>query len=289
MVEFIFNNVSEVKGDVEGSFYILDSDTYAKFYKSKVFECQIDDVAVEKINNARIHKKKDENGKTYFTVASFEEISKEPSTFSISTESIEKAAKMIATTFTDSQALQVPDLYDPFEFNHEYKQDDRFTYNGILFKVNQNHTSQEQWIPGESGTESLYSVIKVNSSGYDVWKQPTGAHDAYNIGDIVEYKGILYKSLVDGNVWSPDAYPQGWQEYDASTSTEPSTPDPGTETPTEPSDPDYPDFVQPTGAHDAYKKGDIVKYNGTLYKSLIDGNVYSPDAYPQGWEVYTEK
>ena len=289
MVEFIFNNVSEVKGDVEGSFYILDSDTYTKFYKSKVFECRIDDVTVEKINNARIHKKKDENGKIYFTVSSFEEISNEPSTFSISTESIEKAAKMIATTFTDSQALRVPDLYDPFEFGHEYKKDDRFTYNGILFKVNQDHTSQEQWIPGESGTESLYGVIKVNSSGYDVWKQPTGAHDAYNIGDIVEYKGILYKSLIDGNVWAPDVYPRGWQEYDASTSTEPSTPDPGTETPTEPSEPDYPDFVQPTGAHDAYKKGDIVRYNGKLYQSLIDGNAYSPDAYPQGWQEYSEE
>ena len=34
--------------------------------------------------------------------------------------------------------------------------------------------------------------------------------------------------------------------------------------------------------------GDIVNYNGKLYKSLINGNVYSPDTYPQGWEIYTE-
>ena len=34
--------------------------------------------------------------------------------------------------------------------------------------------------------------------------------------------------------------------------------------------------------------GDIVDYNGTLYKSLIDGNVYSPDKYPAGWEIYEE-
>ena len=47
----------------------------------------------------------------------------------------------------------------------------------------------------------------------------------------------------------------------------------------------YPVWSQPTGAHDAYNKDDIVVYNGTLYKSLIDGNVYAPDVYPAGWEV----
>lgn len=48
------------------------------------------------------------------------------------------------------------------------------------------------------------------------------------------------------------------------------------------------DDGQPTGAHDAYNTGDIVNYNGTLYQSVIDGNVYSPEAYPAGWVVYTE-
>ena len=45
-----------------------------------------------------------------------------------------------------------------------------------------------------------------------------------------------------------------------------------------------PDWVQPTGAHDAYQKGDKVRYNGNVYESLIDGNVWSPDAYPAGWQ-----
>lgn len=44
-----------------------------------------------------------------------------------------------------------------------------------------------------------------------------------------------------------------------------------------------------TGAHDAYNTGDIVDYNGTLYQSTIDGNVWSPDAYPAGWTIYTEE
>ena len=50
----------------------------------------------------------------------------------------------------------------------------------------------------------------------------------------------------------------------------------------------YPEWVQPLGATDAYNTGDIVSYNGTLYRSTIDGNVWAPDAYPAGWEVYTE-
>lgn len=50
----------------------------------------------------------------------------------------------------------------------------------------------------------------------------------------------------------------------------------------------YPVCAQPTGAHYAYNNGDIVGYNGTLYQSLIDGNVYSPDTYPAGWETYKE-
>lgn len=45
-------------------------------------------------------------------------------------------------------------------------------------------------------------------------------------------------------------------------------------------------WVQPTGAHDAYMAGDVVKFtDGKTYKSLIDNNVWAPDTYPAGWEV----
>lgn len=50
---------------------------------------------------------------------------------------------------------------------------------------------------------------------------------------------------------------------------------------------EWPEFVQPTGAHDAYKKGDKVTFEGKHYISLIDGNVYSPTAYPAGWQEQT--
>ena len=44
-------------------------------------------------------------------------------------------------------------------------------------------------------------------------------------------------------------------------------------------------WVQPTGAHDAYNKGDKVSFNGQDYESLIDGNSWSPSDYPAGWKV----
>ena len=46
---------------------------------------------------------------------------------------------------------------------------------------------------------------------WPAWVQPTGAHDCYNTGDKVTYNGKHYVSKLDGNVWSPDAYPAGWE------------------------------------------------------------------------------
>jgi hypothetical protein len=44
------------------------------------------------------------------------------------------------------------------------------------------------------------------------------------------------------------------------------------------------EWVQPTGAHDAYQTGEKVLYNGKTWESLIDNNTWSPDAYPAGWK-----
>jgi hypothetical protein len=89
----------------------------------------------------------------------------------------------------------------------------RYGVNGVgdpqLYKIVQAHTSQADWTPDNS--PSLYDAIGLNESGYPVWSKPTGAHDAYNKGDIVDYNGALYKSVIDGNIWSPDEYPQGWE------------------------------------------------------------------------------
>lgn len=124
---------------------------------------------------------------------------------------------MFAQTLTDDEAMEVATVYPPYVVGKSYKVDEMFTYgvNDVgdpqLYRVVQEHTSQEDWNPDE--TPSLYTPIGLNAKGYPIWSQPTGSHDAYNEGDIVDYNDTLYKSLIDGNIYSPDAYPQGWEEY----------------------------------------------------------------------------
>ena len=125
---------------------------------------------------------------------------------------------MFAATLTDEQALEIASVYPAWQAGWAYSVGDVFSYgeNGVgdpqLYKVVQAHTSQEDWTPDAAA--SLYDAFGLDEGGYPVWSQPTGAHDAYNTGDIVNYNGTLYKSLIDGNVWAPDAYPQGWEKVE---------------------------------------------------------------------------
>lgn len=48
---------------------------------------------------------------------------------------------------------------------------------------------------------------------------------------------------------------------------------------------EWPEFVQPTGAHDAYDIGAQVTYNGQRYRCKLANCVWSPDAYPDAWEL----
>lgn len=61
----------------------------------------------------------------------------------------------------------------------------------------------------------------------------------------------------------------------------------GTEEPIEPEE-EYPEYKQPTGAHDAYNKGDKIIYKGKKYICKMDNCVWSPDTYPQAWEEVEE-
>ena len=132
-------------------------------------------------------------------------------------EQFRKALQMFAMSLSDDQAMEVATVFDPWVVGKTYAVGDFVTHgeNSVgdpqLYKVVSKHTSQADWTP--DATPSLYDAIGLDDSGYPVWSQPNGAHDAYNTGDIVNYNGTLYQSLIDGNVYSPDAYPAGWQVY----------------------------------------------------------------------------
>lgn len=133
-------------------------------------------------------------------------------------EQFRKALQMFAVTLTEEQAMEVATVFDPWEIGKNYSTGDFLIY-GVntvgdpqLYKVAQTHTAQAEWTP--EATSALYVAIGLDEKGYPVWSQPTGAHDSYNAGDVVNYNGILYESVIDGNTYSPDAYPAGWRIYE---------------------------------------------------------------------------
>ena len=124
----------------------------------------------------------------------------------------------VATLDVDTCAeamMEIATVFPAYQTNKAYKAKEVFSYgeNGVgdpqLYQVLQDHTSAEYWPPDVS--ISLYKKIGVAENGYPEWVQPIGAADAYNTGDIVSFNGKLYKSTIDGNVWSPETYPAGWE------------------------------------------------------------------------------
>jgi hypothetical protein len=97
------------------------------------------------------------------------------------------------------------------------------------------------------------------------WVQPTGAHDAYLPGAIVAHGGASWRNdLAVMNVWEPGTQGAGWTNL--------TPPAPG----------EIPEWVQPTGAHDAYNVGDRVRYQGQVWVSTVAGNVWAPGTF--GWD-----
>lgn len=120
-----------------------------------------------------------------------------------------------AETMTDEVAVYVPELFQKWDGNGvEYVTGLRVSYNGKLYKVLQDHTSQDHWSP--DAAPSLFAEVLPGQDGTDigVWVQPDSTNP-YMTGDRVYYpdiNGKIYESLIDNNVWSPEAYPAGWQE-----------------------------------------------------------------------------
>ena len=112
---------------------------------------------------------------------------------------------------SDSVALYCVDVFPVWSGNSvQYDKDDRVSYNGVLYKVLQTHTSQATWTPTDA--PSLFAKVLTSDTGEILdWEQPDSTN-AYMKGDKVRYNGKVYESLIDNNVWSPEGYPAGWRE-----------------------------------------------------------------------------
>lgn len=93
---------------------------------------------------------------------------------------------------------------------------------------------------------------------------PWVSGSAYLVTERVRYAGQLYRCVqahTSQAGWEPDRTPALWTEVAK----------PG----------EIPEWKQPTGAQDAYKKGDVVRHNGFVWESTADSNVWEPGVY--GW------
>lgn len=75
----------------------------------------------------------------------------------------------------------------------------------LLWKEIESIKSRLNTLENDSGT------VEPPTEEYPEYKQPTGAHDAYNVGDKITFEGKKYECLINGCVWNPHDYPQGWK------------------------------------------------------------------------------
>lgn len=117
-------------------------------------------------------------------------------------------------TLPDEQALLVPSVFPLWQVEVAYEVNFKVRHKDILYKVLQAHTSQTDWAPDVA--VSLFAKVIVGEvdpgTGEQVvldWIQPDSTNP-YMKGDRVIFKGVVYESTMDNNIWAPDAYPQGW-------------------------------------------------------------------------------
>ena len=106
----------------------------------------------------------------------------------------------------DSVVLETPQLLPEWKAGIAYKTGKKIQYGGIVWKVLQDHTSQEGWEPGVA--PSLFvEVLIPDPDVIPEWKQPDSTNP-YMSGDKVTHNGSTWVSTIDNNVWEPGVY--GW-------------------------------------------------------------------------------
>jgi len=109
----------------------------------------------------------------------------------------------------ESVITEHPKLFIEWDENWTGKAGTIVTDNGNLYRsIHDVLTPAQNTKPSE--TPSMWTQIGNPQEEYPEWYQPTGAHDAYSMGDKVSHSDKHWKSIVNNNVWEPGVY--GWEE-----------------------------------------------------------------------------
>lgn len=128
-------------------------------------------------------------------------------------KSLNKIGKIVANQVTDDViALEIQEFYDEWKVDIQYKVGQYLIFEGALYKVLTDHTSQEGWKPNIS--PSLFCNVLTSLDGTPLeWVQPESTNP-YMKGDKVLFDGKVYTSTIDNNVWAPGVY--GWEVLEES-------------------------------------------------------------------------
>lgn len=152
-----------------------------------------------------------------------------------------------------TQTIPMPEIGELCEINNYY------FYGGDILKCRQTHN---RTIYNPKDTPALFSYFR-GSSDFIEWMP----NEEVQVGWERIYNSLRYRCIQSHMTqasWTPDVVPALWMEVQEE----------GT----------LSEWVQPTGAQDAYNKGDMVIFEGSVYQSTLDANVWSPTAYPVAWE-----
>lgn len=123
-------------------------------------------------------------------------------------QKIIEALVILRESASDANALNAVALYPAWRESVTYTTGQRMRYDGTLYRVLQNHTSQADWTP--DAAPSLFAKVLIPEAETILeWEQPDSTNP-YMQGDKVTHNGKTWVSDIDGNVWEPGVY--GWSE-----------------------------------------------------------------------------
>ena len=121
---------------------------------------------------------------------------------------IRKAIDIFAENQTDEMLLDNKAAFEWWRPGIVAEKDKIYRFGDDLYRCIQPHTTQDDWTPDK--VPALF--VKISLNEYPQWRQPTGAHDAYNKGAKVSDEGKRWISNKDVNVYKPGLVPGDWSE-----------------------------------------------------------------------------